>query len=77
MAKEPGNFNSRKSFLGEKFGARRKLKQLQRAVRREEAALGITAPVVVGKGVRPEPDEDLMGEEAFEAEMNKGFKRED
>jgi len=64
----------------DRFGARRKLRQLQRKQRADEAKLGITAPVVVRDGKErkgEDGDDDLMGEEVFEAEMERGFKRED
>jgi len=64
----------------DKFGARRKLRALQRKVKAEEAKLGITAPIIIRDGARKrkkDDDADLMDEETFEAEMEKGFKRED
>ncbi len=64
----------------DKFGARRKLHQLQRKMKAEEAKLGITAPVIIRNGTRRKPDEeepDSMSEEVFEEEMEQKFKRED
>ena len=64
----------------DKFGARRRLRQLQRKAKAEEAKLGITAPIVTRNGTRQQqPDEEPngMSEEVFESEMEKKFHRED
>jgi len=62
----------------DKFGARRRLRQLQREQKKKEAALGITARIVRDTvESADDPDSDLLSEKVFEREMEKGFKRED
>ncbi len=60
----------------DKFGARRRLRQLQKRLREEENRDRITAPIIRQKTQDTIPDDDLMGEETFEQEMERPWKRE-